>query len=117
MSALPSGKKIVLRIGGSVLGSPPQAKLLKGYAEVISEARRVGHSVGVVVGGGPVARAYIATAKELGAYQRLITRYRAAGPGDFPARVTGPLRRKDAGWILHVRCFEAQSKSSPAGGD
>lgn len=66
MSAPSSGKKIVLRIGGSVLGSPPQAKLLKGYAEVISEARRLGHSVGVVVGGGPVARAYIATAKELG---------------------------------------------------
>ena len=58
-----------------------------------------------------------ATANELGAYQRLIARYRAAGAGDFPARVTGPLRRKDAGWILHVRCFEAQSKSSPAGGD
>jgi galactose oxidase len=58
-----------------------------------------------------------ATAKELGAYQRLIARYQAAGAGDFPARVTGPLRRKDAGWILHVRCFEAQSKSSPAGGD
>jgi hypothetical protein len=36
MSAPPSGKKIVLRIGGSVLGSPPQAKLLKGYADVIS---------------------------------------------------------------------------------
>ena len=66
MSTPPSGKKIVLRIGGSVLGSPPQAKLLKGYAEVIAEARGAGHSVGVVVGGGPVARAYIATAKELG---------------------------------------------------
>jgi galactose oxidase len=58
-----------------------------------------------------------ATAKELAAYQRLVARCRAAGAGDFPARVTGPLRRKDAGWILHVRCFEAQSKSSPAGGD
>ena len=61
-----SGKKIILRIGGSVLGSPPKAKLLKDYAEAISEARKQGHSVGVVVGGGPVARAYIATAKELG---------------------------------------------------
>lgn len=66
MSIPPSGRKIVLRIGGSVLGSPPKAKLLKGYAEIIAEAKSQGHSVGVVVGGGPVARAYIATAKELG---------------------------------------------------
>jgi uridylate kinase len=65
MTAPPTPRKIVLRIGGSVLGSPPQAKLLKGYAEVVSEARKAGASVGVVVGGGPVARAYITTAKEL----------------------------------------------------
>jgi uridylate kinase len=65
MSRPPAGKKVVLRIGGSVLGSPPQAKLLKGYAQVISEARKAGLSIGVVVGGGPVSRAYIATAKEL----------------------------------------------------
>jgi uridylate kinase len=58
-------KKVVLRIGGSVLGSPPQAKLLKGYTEVISEASKAGLSIGIVVGGGPVARTYIATAKEL----------------------------------------------------
>jgi uridylate kinase len=66
MSKPPGGKKIVLRIGGSVLGSPPKAKLVKRYAEAISEARRMGNSVGVIVGGGPVARAFIATAKELG---------------------------------------------------
>ncbi|MDG6977477.1 MAG: UMP kinase [Nitrososphaerota archaeon] len=66
MTSTTSGKKIVLRIGGSVLGSPPKAKLLKGYAEAVSEARKQGHSVGVVVGGGPVARSYIGTAKELG---------------------------------------------------
>jgi uridylate kinase len=65
MPSPPTNRKIVLRIGGSVLGSPPQAKLLRGYAEVISEARKTGLSIGVVVGGGPVSRAYIATAKEL----------------------------------------------------
>lgn len=58
-------KKAVLRIGGSVLGSPPHPKLLKEYAEVISEASKAGLAVGVVVGGGPVARAYIGAAKEL----------------------------------------------------
>ena len=55
-------RKVVLRIGGSVLGSPPQAKLLKGYAEAINEGRKLGLSIAVVVGGGPVARSYIAAA-------------------------------------------------------
>jgi len=59
-------KKIVLRIGGSVLGSPPKAKILKGYVEAIDEGRKVGLSIGVVVGGGPISRSYIGTAKELG---------------------------------------------------
>ncbi len=66
MASPARSKKVVLRIGGSVLGSPPKGKLLKSYAEVIAEARKAGQSVGVVVGGGPVSRAYIATAKELG---------------------------------------------------
>jgi uridylate kinase len=99
-----AAKKIVLRIGGSVLGSPPKAKLLKGYAQVISEARTgskhgseksdraaggsdssssaveggdrmaeaappaaaaTSLSIGIVVGGGFIARTYIAVAKEL----------------------------------------------------
>lgn len=64
--ASPSKSKVVLRIGGSVLGSPPKAKLLKEYAEAISEGRTSGLSIGVVVGGGPISRSYITTAKELG---------------------------------------------------
>jgi galactose oxidase len=63
----------------------------------------------------PTGAAKPATAEELVAYQRLVARCRAAGAGDFPARVTGPMRRKGAGWIIHVRCFEAHSKSSSAG--
>lgn len=62
----PVAKKTVLRIGGSVLGSPPKAKLLREYADVVLDAKKAGHAVGVVVGGGTVARSYIATAKELG---------------------------------------------------
>jgi len=57
--------KVVLRIGGSVLGSPPKAKLLKEYVEIIQEARKANTSIGLVVGGGPLARTYIASAKEL----------------------------------------------------
>jgi len=66
MSTAAGPKRIVLRIGGSVLGSPPKAKLLLGYIDVIQEARKQGHSVGVVVGGGQVARSFIASARELG---------------------------------------------------
>jgi uridylate kinase len=58
--------KAVLRIGGSVLGSPPSAKVVNGYAEVISDLNYEGHSVAVVVGGGQVSREYIKSASEMG---------------------------------------------------
>jgi len=58
--------KIILRIGGSVLGSPPDSELLARYSSVVSRLKKDGHSVGVVVGGGPVAREYIASARRLG---------------------------------------------------
>lgn len=57
--------KIVLRIGGSVLGSPPASALVLDYANVIVELEKQ-HRIGVVVGGGAVARQYIAAANELG---------------------------------------------------
>lgn len=58
--------KAVLRIGGSVLGSPPSAKVVNAYADVITDLNHEGHSVGVVVGGGRVAREYIKSASEMG---------------------------------------------------
>jgi len=58
--------KIVLRIGGSVLGSPPDPKLVQGYAEVVSTLTREGNTVAVVVGGGQISRKYIESAKGLG---------------------------------------------------
>lgn len=58
--------KIVLRIGGSVLGSPPDADLVEEYAKVVSELTGEGDSVAVVIGGGPVSRKYIESAKGLG---------------------------------------------------
>ena len=57
--------KIVLRIGGSIIGAPPKAKLVKEYAHIISKLVLEGHSVGVVVGGGAVAREYIKAARSL----------------------------------------------------
>ena len=58
--------KAVLRIGGSVLGSPPLAKVVNAYADVISDLNYEGHSIGVVVGGGQVSRDYIKSASEMG---------------------------------------------------
>jgi len=58
--------KAVLRIGGSVLGSPPSSKVVNAYADVISDLNYEGHSVGVVVGGGQVSRDYIRSAAEMG---------------------------------------------------
>ena len=58
--------KAVLRIGGSVLGSPPSAKVVNAYAGVISDLNYEGHYIGVVVGGGQVSREYIRSASEMG---------------------------------------------------
>lgn len=58
--------KVVVRIGGSVLGDPPSAKIVNAYADVISDLNHEGHSVGVVVGGGGIAREYIRSASQMG---------------------------------------------------
>ena len=58
--------KAVLRIGGSVLGSPPSVDIVDGYSQVITELNSEGTSIAVVVGGGEVARDYIRSAKGMG---------------------------------------------------
>lgn len=58
--------KTVLRIGGSVLGSPPSPKVVDAYANVVADLNFEGHSVGVVVGGGQVSREYIKSAAQIG---------------------------------------------------
>lgn len=58
--------KVVLRIGGSVLGSPPSARVVNAYSDVIADLNHEGHSIGVVVGGGGVAREYIKSASQMG---------------------------------------------------
>lgn len=58
--------KIVLRIGGSVLGSPPNPKLVDQYADVVSNVTSEGHSVAVIVGGGEISRKFIESARGLG---------------------------------------------------
>jgi uridylate kinase len=58
--------RIVLRIGGSVVASPVNTELMNKYAEMVQTLKEQGHEVAVVVGGGSIAREFIAIAKKLG---------------------------------------------------
>jgi len=58
--------RIVLRIGGSVVASPVNTKLMREYADLVKKLRAQNHEILVVVGGGSLAREFICIAKELG---------------------------------------------------
>jgi uridylate kinase len=58
--------RIVLRIGGSVVASPVNTDLMSKYVEIARTLKNQGHKVGVVVGGGALAREFIGIAKKLG---------------------------------------------------
>lgn len=58
--------RLVVRLGGSVVASPVNTKLLSSYADLIKIVKSQGHEVAVVVGGGALAREFIRIAKELG---------------------------------------------------
>jgi len=55
-----------MRLGGSILGSPPDADVVRSYSDIVSRVLKQGHSVVVVVGGGATARQYIDAAKRIG---------------------------------------------------
>jgi uridylate kinase len=59
--------RVVVSVGGSVLVPELGAERVEAYAEVLLDVVESGHELGVVVGGGPVAREYIGTARALGA--------------------------------------------------
>jgi uridylate kinase len=58
--------RIVLRIGGSVVGSPLNPDLIREYADLLRDLRTGKHELVVVVGGGRLAREFIAAAKDIG---------------------------------------------------
>ena len=58
--------RIVLSIGGSVVASPVNTELMSKYADLLRTLKGQGHEVTVVVGGGSLAREFIAIAKNLG---------------------------------------------------
>jgi uridylate kinase len=60
--------RIVLDIGGSLIVSPsPKAEYLRRLSDLLIRLDEEGHQIMVVVGGGRVAREYVATGRELGA--------------------------------------------------
>ena len=58
--------RLVVRIGGSVVASPINTKLMSEYADLIKTVKAQGHEVAVVLGGGALAREFIKIAKDLG---------------------------------------------------
>lgn len=59
--------KVVVNVGGSVLAPDLEPDRVADYAAAIQSLDSAGHTMGAVVGGGPTAREYIETARELGA--------------------------------------------------
>jgi uridylate kinase len=62
--------RVVLRIGGSVVASPINTELISKYVVLLRTLKEQGHGVAVVVGGGSLAREFIAVAKNLGLDER-----------------------------------------------
>ena len=58
--------KIIVRVGGSVVGSPLNASLIGKYVDLLKSLKQQGHEVVAVVGGGSLAREFIKIAANLG---------------------------------------------------
>ena len=58
--------KIIVRVGGSVVGSPLNASLINKYVTLLKDFKNQGHEVAAVVGGGSLAREFIKVATCLG---------------------------------------------------
>jgi len=58
--------KVVVRVGGSIVGSPLNSLLIAKYVDLLKELKHQGHEVVAVVGGGSLAREFIKAAAELG---------------------------------------------------
>ncbi len=58
--------KVIVRVGGSVIASPPNVEIMRKYVDLLKNIRKCGHQLVVVVGGGSTARDFIQIAKDLG---------------------------------------------------
>ncbi len=57
---------IVIRVGGSVIASPVNSKLINQYVRLLKKLRSKGYEIVTVVGGGALAREFIKTGSQLG---------------------------------------------------
>lgn len=89
--------KVVVRIGGSVLASPPDPVVINKYVSLLEDLKRQGYEVVAVVGGGSVARDFIRIAEKMGLSEseqdeiailvsRLIAQLLVKGLGDLGSR-------------------------------
>lgn len=62
--------RVVLRIGGSVVASPPDPILMEKYVHLLEDMRKQCEKLVVVVGGGSVARDFIRVAEGMGLSER-----------------------------------------------
>jgi uridylate kinase len=58
--------KVIVRIGGSVVGSPLNVSMISRYITLLIDLKNQGHKVAAVVGGGSLAREFIKVAAGLG---------------------------------------------------
>jgi uridylate kinase len=58
--------KVVVRIGGSVVGSPLNSSLIVKYVDLLKELKNQGHEIVAVLGGGSLAREFIEIATKFG---------------------------------------------------
>jgi uridylate kinase len=58
--------KVIVRVGGSVVGSPLNASMINRYVTLLKDLKNQGHEVTAVVGGGSLAREFIKVAAGLG---------------------------------------------------
>ena len=58
--------KVIVRVGGSVVGSPLNTSMINRYVTLLKDLKNQGHEVAAVVGGGSLAREFIKVAAGLG---------------------------------------------------
>ena len=58
--------RLVIRVGGSVVASPFNPKLMNDYVELLLNLKQQGHAVAAVIGGGSLSRELIKTARAMG---------------------------------------------------
>jgi len=58
--------RVVIRIGGSVVASPVNTKLIGEYVDLLKRLQKLGYKIVLVIGGGSLAREFIHYAKGIG---------------------------------------------------